>query len=69
VQLPLSVEDTLATYILFVQSRESGYDGLRNHVAALPAGYSSSSFYSEDELEVCAGTSLCTCQPSALLIG
>ncbi|KAK5629072.1 hypothetical protein RRF57_004787 [Xylaria bambusicola] len=57
-QPPLSVEDTLATYILFVRSRESGYDGLRSHVAALPESYSSSIFFAEDELEVCAGTSL-----------
>ncbi|KXX78241.1 Histone-lysine N-methyltransferase setd3 [Madurella mycetomatis] len=57
---PLSVEDTLATYILFVLSRESGYDGLRSHVAALPTSYSSSIFFAEDELEVCAGTSLYT---------
>lgn len=57
---PLSVEDTLATYILFVRSRESGYDGLRSHVAALPTSYSSSIFFAEDELEVCAGSSLYT---------
>ncbi|KAJ8132753.1 hypothetical protein O1611_g870 [Lasiodiplodia mahajangana] len=57
---PLSVEDVLATYILFVRSRESGYDGLRSHIAALPTGYSSSIFFTEDELEVCAGTSLYT---------
>jgi hypothetical protein len=57
-QPPLSVEDTLATYVLFIRSRESGYDGLRSHVAALPTSYSSSIFFAEDELEVCAGTSL-----------
>ena len=57
---PLSVEDTLATYFLFVRSRESGYDGLRSHIAALPASYSSSIFFAEDELEVCAGSSLYT---------
>jgi hypothetical protein len=57
---PLSVEDTLATYILFIRSRESGYDGLRSHVAALPTSYSSSIFFAEDELEVCAGSSLYT---------
>ena len=57
---PLSVEDTLATYLLFVRSRKSGYDGLRSHVAALPTSYSSSIFFAEDELEVCAGTSLYT---------
>lgn len=59
-QPPLSVEDTLAIYLLFVRSRESGYDGPRSHVAALPAAYSSSIFVAEDELEVCAGTSLYT---------
>ena len=59
-QPPLSVEDTLATYILFVRSRESGYDGQRSHVAALPASYSSSIFFAEDELDVCAGSSLYT---------
>ena len=57
---PLSVEDTLAIYILFVRSRESGYDGLRSHVAAFPESYSSSIFFDEDELEVCAGSSLYT---------
>lgn len=59
-QPPLSVEDTLATYLLFVRSRESGYEGPRSHVAALPESYSSSIFFEEDELEVCAGTSLYT---------
>ena len=57
---PLSVDDTLATYLLFVRSRESGYDGMRSHLAALPKSYSSSIFFTEDELEVCAGTSLYT---------
>ncbi len=59
-QPPLSVEDTLALYILFVRSREEGegYDGLRSHVAAFPETYSSSIFFEEDELEVCAGSSL-----------
>jgi len=57
---PLSVDDTLATYILFVRSCGSGYDGLRSHVAALPASYTSSIFFTETELEVCAGTSLYT---------
>ena len=60
VRPPLSVEDTLATYILFVRSRESRYDGLQSHVAALPTSYSSSIFFAEDELDVCAGTSLYT---------
>ena len=59
-QPPLSVDDTLATYILFVRSCGSGYDGLRSHVAALPASYTSSIFFAEAELEVCAGTWLYT---------
>ncbi|KAL7940253.1 hypothetical protein V8C42DRAFT_338052 [Trichoderma barbatum] len=57
-QPALSLEDTLAIYLLFVRSRASGYDGPRSHVAALPASYSSSIFFEEDELEVCAGSSL-----------
>jgi hypothetical protein len=57
---PLSIDDILAMYILFVRSRESGYDGLRSHVAALPASYTSSVFFAEAELEDCAGTSLYT---------
>ncbi|KAG6008119.1 hypothetical protein E4U21_005001 [Claviceps maximensis] len=56
----LSVEDTLAVYILYVRSRESGYDGRRNHVERLPSSYSSSIFFTEEQLEVCAGTSLYT---------
>ena len=56
----LSVDDTLAIFVLFVRSRESDYDGLQSHVAALPTSYSSSIFFTEDELEVCAGTSLYT---------
>ncbi|PGH31601.1 hypothetical protein GX50_05640 [[Emmonsia] crescens] len=58
VRPPLSVDDTLATYILFVRSRESGYDGPRSHLATLPKSYSSSIFFTEDELEACAGSSL-----------
>lgn len=59
-QPPLSLEDTLVLYLLFVRSREPGYDGRQHHIAALPASYSSSIFFTEDELEVCAGTSLYT---------
>jgi hypothetical protein len=53
---PLSVDDTLAMYILFVRSCRSGYDGLQSHVAALPASYTSSVFFAEAELEVCTGS-------------
>lgn len=58
VRPPLTVEDTLATYILFVRSQNSGYDGRRSHVAALPTSYSSSIFFTEDDLKICAGSSL-----------
>lgn len=57
---PLSVDDTLATYILFVRSRGLSYDGRGSHVGALPASYNSSIFFTEAELEICAGTSLHT---------
>lgn len=57
---PLSVDDTLATYILFIRARKSGYDGPQSHVAALPASYSSSIFFADAELETCAGSSLYT---------
>ena len=57
-QPSLSVDDTLAIFILFVRSRKSGYDGPRSHVSALPTSYSSSIFFTEEELEVCAGSSL-----------
>lgn len=57
---PLSVDDTLATYILFIRARKSGYDGPQSHVAALPASYSSSIFFADAELEICAGSSLYT---------
>ncbi|KAF2010578.1 SET domain-containing protein [Aaosphaeria arxii CBS 175.79] len=59
-QPPLSVDDTLATYLLFVRSRGSGYDGPRSHVAAMPTNYTSTIFFAEAELEVCAGSSLYT---------
>lgn len=61
-QPPLSTEDILATYLLFVRSHEGDwmYDGLQSHLAALPTSYSSSIFFTEDELQVCAGSSLYT---------
>lgn len=59
-QPPLSVEDTLAVYLLFVRSRETGYEEKHSHIATLPTSYSSSIFFTDDELEVCAGTSLYT---------
>ncbi|WPG97781.1 Hypothetical protein R9X50_00056200 [Acrodontium crateriforme] len=55
---PLSIDDTLAIYILFVRSRRSGYDGRQSHIAALPTSYTSSIFFAENELQLCAGSSL-----------
>lgn len=62
VQPSLSVEDTLALYILFVRSRpqDTKYQGFQNHVAAMPSSYSMSIFFTDDELEICAGSSLHT---------
>ncbi|OAA71767.1 Rubisco LS methyltransferase, substrate-binding domain protein [Akanthomyces lecanii RCEF 1005] len=54
----LSVEDTLALYILFVRSRPDEYEQLRSHVEMLPASYSMSIFFADEELDVCAGSSL-----------
>ena len=59
-QSSLSVEDTLAIYLLFVRSRDSGYEGQRGHVVALPTSYSSSIFFTDDEMRVCAGSSIYT---------
>ena len=56
----MTVEDILVTYILFIRSRKSGHDGLRSHLSALPKTYSTSIFFTESELEVCAGSSLYT---------
>ena len=62
VQPSLSVEDTLALYILFVRSRQDDpkYKDLQSHVARLPQSYSLSIFFTDEELEVCAGSSLYT---------
>ena len=57
-QPALSVDDTLAVYILFIRSRESGYDGQRSHVENLPTSYSATIFFTDGELDVCSGSSL-----------
>ena len=59
-QPSLSIEDAFAVYILFVKSGDTGYEGQRSHIALLPASYSSSIFFTSEELEVCAGSSLHT---------
>jgi histone-lysine N-methyltransferase SETD3 len=62
VQPPLSVEDTLALYILFVRSRvgDPAYAERQSHVTVLPSEYTLSMFFTEEELRVCAGSSLYT---------
>ncbi|KAJ3472441.1 hypothetical protein NLG97_g10985 [Lecanicillium saksenae] len=54
----LSDEDTLALYLLFVRSRDQGYEGQKSHVAAMPSSYTSSIFFTDEELQVSEGTSL-----------
>ncbi|KAM3431449.1 hypothetical protein NHJ13734_007303 [Beauveria thailandica] len=62
VQPPLSVEDTLALYILFVRSRgeDPAYAERQTHVAMLPSEYTLSMYFTDEELRVCAGSSLYT---------
>lgn len=59
-QSTLSIEDTFAIYLLFVRSRDAEYEGRRGHIAEIPTSYSSTIFFTDDELRVCAGTSLYT---------
>lgn len=58
VESPLSKEDTLAMFLLFVKSREEGYEGRRSHINLLPTNYQNSIFFTEEELEICSGSSL-----------
>ncbi|VUC21996.1 unnamed protein product [Clonostachys rosea] len=62
VQPPLSVEDILALYILFVRSRvdDPAYAERQTHVAMLPSEHTLSMFFTDEELRVCAGSSLYT---------
>jgi hypothetical protein len=54
----LTDEDILALYLLFIRSRNEGYEGRREHINLLPKSYKTSICFSEDELEVCYGSSL-----------
>ncbi|CAG8686266.1 14634_t:CDS:1, partial [Cetraspora pellucida] len=58
VEPPLSVDDILAVFLLFIKSCETGYDGRRAHVELLPTSYTASIFFNDEELEICAGSSL-----------
>lgn len=58
----LSVEDTLALYILFIRSRvgDPAYAERQTHVDVLPSEYTMSMFFTDEELEICGGSSLYT---------
>ncbi|RUP49061.1 hypothetical protein BC936DRAFT_143374 [Jimgerdemannia flammicorona] len=55
---PLSVEETLAVFLLFIKARDTGYEERKLHTEVLPTHYTASIFFDDDELEVCAGSSL-----------
>ncbi|CAG8603087.1 9750_t:CDS:2 [Ambispora gerdemannii] len=54
----LSVEDILAVFLLFIKSRQEEYEGRGAHIKLLPTSYTMSVFFSDEELEVCSGSSL-----------
>ncbi|OAA53709.1 Rubisco LS methyltransferase, substrate-binding domain protein [Cordyceps fumosorosea ARSEF 2679] len=56
----MSVDETLALYILFVRSRPDHlpYKNLQKHIAALPQSYTASVFFEKNELAVLVGSSL-----------
>ncbi|KAF0430334.1 SET domain-containing protein [Gigaspora margarita] len=58
VEPPLSVDDILAVFLLFIKSCKTGYDGRRAHVELLPTSYTASIFFSDEEIEICSGSSL-----------
>lgn len=58
VKPPLSVEDTLAVFLLFIKSRIERYEGRRAHVNLLPTSYTTSVCFTDEELEICSGSSL-----------
>jgi len=57
---PLSIDDMLAVFLLFVKSssHESRYNGWKLHIENIPKRYTSTIFFSDEDLEVCAGSSL-----------
>uniref|UniRef100_U9SLF9 SET domain-containing protein n=1 Tax=Rhizophagus irregularis (strain DAOM 181602 / DAOM 197198 / MUCL 43194) TaxID=747089 RepID=U9SLF9_RHIID len=58
VKPPLSVEDTLAVFLLFIKSRIERYEGRQAHVKLLPTSYTTSVCFTDEELEICSGSSL-----------
>lgn len=55
---PLSIEETLAVFLLFVKSREAENEERTLHTKVLPVRYTATIFFEDDELEICAGSSL-----------
>ena len=57
----MTIEDVFVVFLLFVKSRkeeEKEYQGRKQHLKLLPAAYNSSVFFSDEELEVCCGSTL-----------
>jgi SET domain len=58
---PLTDDDVLAIYILYINSRESSrFDHYKSYLNELPTQYTSSVFFTDKELDICAGSSLYT---------
>ncbi|CAG8681342.1 12167_t:CDS:2, partial [Acaulospora morrowiae] len=58
VKPPLSTEDILAVFLLFVKSQDIGYEGRKAHTELLPKNYTTSVFFDDEEIEICSGSSL-----------
>ncbi|CAG8838018.1 5263_t:CDS:1, partial [Racocetra persica] len=58
IELPLSVDNILAVFLLFIKSCETGYDGRQAHAKLLLTSYTTSICFNDEELEICASSSL-----------
>ena len=55
---PLSTNDKLAMFILFVKSHKTDYEDRWQHVDSMPKICSGSLFFTNEELEICKGSAL-----------
>src|SRR4051812_16820296 len=53
-------DEVLAIYILYIKSRVHRYDEYKHYLGELPTQYTSPVFFTDEELGVCAGSSLYT---------